>query len=86
MAVISIFLLFLVFYPSARWARRGIVVPFVRRRLRRSHRRMHSFGYYTNMVQQIKFIQTFNPSQHFFTQGHRLKVKVKDWKKKLLTR
>ena len=23
------------FYPSARWARRGIVVPFVRRRLRR---------------------------------------------------
>ena len=38
------------FYPSARWARRGIVVPFVRRR------RTHSFGYYTNMVQQIKFI------------------------------
>ena len=24
------------------------------------------FGYYTNMVQQIKFIQTFNPSWHFF--------------------
>ena len=39
-----------VFHPSARWARRGIVVPFVRRR------RTHSFGYYTNMVQQIKFI------------------------------
>ena len=37
--------------PSARWARRGIVIPFVRRR-----RRTHSFGYYTNMVQQIKFI------------------------------
>ena len=33
------------FYPSAR----GIVVPFVRRRLRR-RRRTHSFGYYTNMV------------------------------------
>ena len=32
-----------------RRARRGIVVPFVRRRT-------HSFGYYTNMVQQIKFI------------------------------
>ena len=28
----------------------GIIVPFERRR------RMHSFGYYTNMVQQIEFI------------------------------
>ena len=37
------------FYPSARWARRGIVVPFVRRRT-------HTFGYYANMVQQIIFI------------------------------
>ena len=44
------------FYPSARWARRGIVDPFVRRRLRRRRRRMHSFAYYTNMVQQIEFI------------------------------
>ena len=43
------------FYPSARWARRGIVVPFVHRRLR-CRRRTHSFGYYTNMVQQIEFI------------------------------
>ena len=34
------------FYPSAR----GIVVPFVRHRLRRRRRRTHSFGYYTNMV------------------------------------
>ena len=50
------------FYLSARWARRGIVVPFVRLRRRRTH----SFGYYTNMVQQIKFIQTVNPSLHFF--------------------
>ena len=33
----------------------GIVVPFVRRR-RRRRRRTHSFGYYTDMVQQIKFI------------------------------
>ena len=32
-----------------------IVVPFVRRRLRR-RRRMHSFGYYANMVQPIEFI------------------------------
>ena len=33
------------FYPSARWARRDIVVPFVRRRLRlRRRRRTHSFG------------------------------------------
>ena len=40
------------FYPPARWARRGIVVPFVRRRRRRTH----SFGHYTNMVHQIKFI------------------------------
>ena len=59
------------FYP---W---GIVVPFVRR-LRR--RRTHSFGYYTNMVQQIKFIIHTNiqplPAL-FFTQGqgHRSKVK-----------
>ena len=50
-------------YPSVRWARRGIVVPFVRSQ-------KHSFGYYTNMVHQIKFIQTFNPSRElFFTQG-----------------
>ena len=32
------------------------------------------FLLYTNMVQQIKFIQTFNPSRHFFSP----KVKVKD--------
>ena len=42
------------FYPSARRARRGIVVPFLRRRLHR--RRAQPFGYYTNMVQQIEFI------------------------------
>ena len=40
------------FHPSARWARRGFVVPFVRR----LRRRTQSFGYYTNMVQQIEFI------------------------------
>ena len=65
------------FYPSARWAQRGIVVPFVRRRLRRRCRRTHSFGYYTNMVQQIKFIIHTNiqplPAL-FFTQGHRSKI------------
>ena len=70
------------FYPSARWARRGIVVPFVRRRLRR-RRRTHSFGYYTSMVQLNKLIIHANiqplPAL-FFTQGqgHRSKVKVKD--------
>ena len=42
------------FYPSACWTRRGIVVPFVRRFRRR--RRTHYFGYYANMVRQIKFI------------------------------
>ena len=80
------------FYPSACWARRGIVVPFMRRRLRRRlrrRRRIHSFDYYTNMVQQIKFIIHTNiqplPAL-FFTQGHRSKVKVKDLKKILLTR
>ena len=66
-----------------------IVVPFVRRCLRR-RRRTHSFGHYTNMVQQIKFIIHTNiqplPAL-FFTQGqgHRSKVKVKDLKKILLT-
>ena len=65
------------FYPSTRWARRGIVVPFVRRR--RLRRRTHSFGYYTNMVQQIKFIIHTNIQPlpaHFFTQGqgHRSKI------------
>ena len=49
------------FCPSARWARSGIVVPFVRLR-----RRTQSFGYYTNIVQHIKFIQPFNPSRQFF--------------------
>ena len=39
------------FLPLGPLGPRGIVVPFVRRR-----RRTHSFGYYTNMVQQIKFI------------------------------
>ena len=40
-----------------RWARRGIVVPFVRLRCRlRRRRRTHFFGYDTNMVQQIEFI------------------------------
>ena len=66
----------IVFYPFARWARRGIVVPFVRRRLRRRlhRRRTHSFGYYTSMVQQIKFIIHTNIQPLlalFFTQGHR---------------
>ena len=70
----------IIFHPSARLARSGIVVPFVRRRLRRRRRRTHSFGYYTNMVQQIEFIQTFNPSWHFFlpkvkVQGQRFKKK-----------
>ena len=67
---------FLIFYPSARWARRGIVVPFVRRRLCR--RRTYSFGYYTNMVQQNKFIIHTNIQSLpavFFTQGQRSKVK-----------
>ena len=41
------------FYPSARWAQRGIVVPFVHRRLRR---RMEPSGYYINMVQQFEYI------------------------------
>ena len=58
------------FYPSARWARRGIVFPFVRRRRLR-------IGYYTSMVQHIEFIIHTN-IQHlptiFFTQaqGRRL--------------
>ena len=56
----------MVYYPLARWSRRGIVVPFVRRCLRRRGRHTHSFGYYTNMVQQIKFII---PPGTFFTQG-----------------
>ena len=66
---------------------RGIVVPFVRH----SRRPTHSFGYYTNMAQQNKFIFYTNiqplPAL-FFTQGqgHRSKVKVKDLKKILLTR
>ena len=59
------------FLSLGRWARRGIVVPFVHRRLRR-RRRTHSFGYYTNMVQQINFIIHTNiqplPAL-FFTQG-----------------
>ena len=71
------------FCPSACWARRGIVVPFARRLLRR-RRRTHSFGYYTNMVQQIKFIIHTNiqplPAL-FFTQGQgqrsRSKIKTK---------
>ena len=72
------------FYPSARWARRGIVVPFVRR-LRRSL--THSFGYYTNMVQQIEFNNSYKhstPPDTFFYP--RPKVKVKDLKKIMLTR
>ena len=76
-----------VFYPSACWARRGIVVPFVRR-LRRRHR-THSFGYYTTMVQQIKFkIHTnIQPLRAlFFTKGQGQRSKVKDFKKFLLTR
>ena len=53
---------------------KGIVVPFVRCLCRR--RRTHSFGYYTNMVQQIKLIIHTNiqPPRHFFFtqgQGHR---------------
>ena len=75
----------MVFYTSARWAQRGIVVPFVRRRLRR-RRRTHSFGYYTNMVQQIEFIIHTNIQPLpvlFFTQGqgHRSKAKVEDLNK-----
>ena len=71
------------FYPSARWARRGIVVPFVRRLRRR--RRTHSFGYYTNMVQQIKFIihtniqplpALFLPKVIGQCQGQRLKKNI----------
>ena len=53
------------FYPSARWALMGIVVPA--RAVSAAARGF--FGYYTNMVQQIKFIielfiQTFKPSWH----------------------
>ena len=40
------------FLPLGPLGPRGIVVPFVRRRRCRTH----SFGYYTNRVQQIKFI------------------------------
>ena len=59
------------FYPSAHWARRGIVVPFVHRRLR-CRPPYSAFWHYTNMVQQIEFIQTFNPGNFFFKgQGHR---------------
>ena len=59
-----------IFHPSACWARRGIVVHSVRRRLRR-HRKQLS-GYYTNMMQQIEFIIPTNIQplwQFFFTQG-----------------
>ena len=64
------------YHPSARWARKDIVIPFMRRRLRR--RRTHSFGYYTNMVQQIEFMIHTNiqPLPALFTtqgQGQRLK-------------
>ena len=42
-------------FLSPPWARREacIVVPFVRRRLRRGRLRTQPFGYYTNMVQQL---------------------------------
>ena len=68
----------LIFYRSAGWAQRGIVVPFVRRRLR-----THSFGYYTNMGQQIKFIihtniqpllALFLLKVKFIGQGQRFKI------------
>ena len=54
----------------ACWARRGIIVPFVRRR-RLRRRRTRPFGYYTNMVQQIEFIIYTNiqPLLTFFPQG-----------------
>ena len=72
------------FYHSARWVERCIVVSFVRRRLRR-RRPPHAafwlpFCYYTNMVQHIKFIQTFNPSGNFLFPRSRSKVKGKDSK------
>ena len=58
--------------------RRRIVIPFVRLRRRLTH----SFGYYTNMVQQIEFIihTNFQPLRALFL------PKVKDLKKILLTR
>ena len=68
------------FYPSARWAL-GVLSPppFVRSRLR--HRRTQSFGYYTNLVQQILFkIHTnIQPLPALFTQGqgHRFKSHVR---------
>ena len=75
------------FYPSARWARRGIVVPFVRRRLRR-RRRTHSFGYYTKMVQQIKFIFHTNiqPLSALFLPKVKVKGQGRKLNKILLTR
>ena len=58
---------------------------------RRRRRRTHSFGYYTNMVQQIKVIinTIIQPLPAlFFTQGqgNRSKGEVKDLEKNLLTR
>ena len=48
------------FYTSARCDRKGDVVTFVRRRLRR---RTQPFGYHTNMVPQIEFIIIHTNSQ-----------------------
>ena len=65
------------FYPSARWARRGIVVPFVRRRDN------------TNMMQQIKFVIHTNiqPLPALFLPKVKVKVKGQGqrFEKKLLT-
>ena len=65
------------FLPLGPLGPRGIVVPLVRRRRCRTH----SFGYYTNMVQQIKFIIHTNiqPLPAFFLtqgQGHRSRSKI----------
>ena len=59
--------------------RRGIVVPFVRRR-----HRTHSFGYYTNLVQQIKFIIHTNiqPLPALFLP--KVKGQVQRFKKKIV--
>ena len=70
---------------------RGIVVPFVCRRPRRSLRRRQnkqSFDYYTNMVRQIEFIIHTNiqPLQAPFYTQVKVKGQGQRLKKLLLTR
>ena len=68
--------LFLRIFLSKTLTIKCIVVPFMRRR------RTQPFGYYTKMVQQIEFIQTFNPSRQIFLPkanviGRRSRSKIK---------